>query len=293
MGRGRKQQADQRADLRGAGFIGLPIVVHKSEAYRSLSPFDRAVLTEIIAKFNGYNNGEIAVSHRQIADALGNSNYRKISKSIATLIERGLIDVSTEAVWKQRLAREYRLTFITWKKPPQTRPASNEYLSWQKYDADDVSAGKAQTADDGLARRRMSAADVSARIGKKRQNCVPWSESPADDVATLIVKPYGTPPAEGADSMADPYAEYWDDQTRPPEGEGPDLVRDDDLASTIAAKIGDRIGGSCEVTALTKGIARQTGLHPEWLRSMLDGGEAFPIHWDRLRAFWATYGQTA
>ena len=173
MSRRRKQPSDHRADLRGAGFIGLPVAVHRSAAYRSLPTFERAVLTEIIAAFNGYNNGEIAVSHRQIADALGNSNYRKISQSIATLIERGLLDISTEAVWKQRLAREYRLTFITSKKPPHTQPASNEYLHWRQNDADDVSARKVQSADDVSARRGMSAADVTAKIGQKRRNSVP------------------------------------------------------------------------------------------------------------------------
>jgi hypothetical protein len=191
MGRRQKHHADQRADLRGAGFIGLPVVVHKSEAYRSLSTFDRAVMTEILAAFNGYNNGRIAVSHRQIADALGNTNFRKISRSIATLIERGLLDISTEAVWKQRLAREYRLTFITSKAPPHTEAASNEYLRWRKNDADDVSAGTGRSAATVSATANLSADDVAAVIPEKRQKCVGDLELPADDVSALIVKPYG------------------------------------------------------------------------------------------------------
>ena len=131
MGRSKKH-SDNRADLRGAGFIGLPVVVHASAAYRSLGVFERAVLTEILAAFNGYNNGSIVVSQRQIADALGNGNFRKIGRAIAVLIERGLLDIATHSVWKQRLAREYRLTFITSESPPYTRPASNEYLAWRK-----------------------------------------------------------------------------------------------------------------------------------------------------------------
>ena len=90
--------------------------------------------------------------------------------------------------------------------------------------------------------------------------------------------------------MVDPYAEYWDDHTRPPEGGEPELTRDAALAQTITQKIGDRIGTRWEITALTRSIARQTGIHPDWLRSMLDEGEAMPIHWARLQAFWDKYG---
>lgn len=141
MARKKRHQPDQRADLKGKGFIGLPRVVKESGAYRSLNPFERAVLTEILSVFNGYNNGKLVISHRQIANALGNSNFGKISRSIATLIERGLLDIETESVWKERMAREYRLTFIGTGVAPHYRPATNEYLQW-KNDADGVSAEK-------------------------------------------------------------------------------------------------------------------------------------------------------
>lgn len=188
---GRKRfQADQRADLRGGKFIGLPTVVHKSDAYRSLPVFERAVLTEMLATFNGYNNGKLVVSHRQLADALGNSNYRKISRAVAVLIERGLLDIATESVWKQRRAREYRLTFINSGTAPFVRPATNEYLHWQKNDADDVSARNVQSADDVSARPNDAADDVSARTTEKAPKCVGDLKSSADDVSALISKPY-------------------------------------------------------------------------------------------------------
>lgn len=193
MGGRKKHQADQRADLRGSGFIGLPIVVHKSDAYRSLTPFERAVLTEILAAFNGYNNGEIAVSHRQIADALGNSNFRKISRAIVVLIERGLLDIATDAVWKQRLAREYRLTFITSRKPPFTQPASNDYLLWGRNGADTVSAERRQSADGASANSILAVDSPSARPVQKPQKCGARSKISADDASALIVKPYQGP----------------------------------------------------------------------------------------------------
>lgn len=168
MGRKKRQQADNRADLRGGGFIGLPQVVHKSKAYRSLSVFERAVLLEIIAAFNGYNNGTIVISQRQIAKALENSNYAKIGRSIAVLMERGLLDIETEGLWKKRRAREYRLTFISSGKAPYTRPATNEYLMWRaQNDADDASAVGAASADTVSADTRTAVATASSARSKK------------------------------------------------------------------------------------------------------------------------------
>lgn len=115
--------------------------MHQSEAYQSLTPFERAILIELLARFNGYNNGSIVVSYRQFAAALGNSNYRKIGRAIAVLMQRGLIDISTESIWKERKSREYRLTFISTGRPPNSRAATNDYRDWRKNDADGVSAG--------------------------------------------------------------------------------------------------------------------------------------------------------
>jgi hypothetical protein len=189
MGR-KKHSSDQRADTRGGGFIGLPGVVHRSEAYRSLPAFERAVLIEIIAVFNGYNNGELVISQRQLSERLENTNYRKIGRAIAVLIERGLLDISTEGVWKQRLARQYRLTFITSGRPPFTKPASNEYLNWKKNDADDVSAGKGRSADASSAEPENLADASSAENHENPQKRVVTLNRPADAVSSLIGKPY-------------------------------------------------------------------------------------------------------
>lgn len=173
MGRKKRQQADHRADLRGGRFIGLPEVVHKSEAFRSLSVFERSVFFEILATFNGYNNGRIVISQRQIAEALGNSNYRKISRAIAVLMERGLISISEESIWQERRAREYRLTFISTGIPPHSRPATNEYQHWSKKKAaDGVAAEPGESAAALSAAAHEAADDASASVTRKAQNCV-------------------------------------------------------------------------------------------------------------------------
>jgi hypothetical protein len=174
MGKRKRNQADHRADLRGEGFIGLPRVVFESEAWRhGLTSFDRDVHLQILSRFSGYNNGKIVCSQREISEGIGNTNYKRIGRSIARQIEVGLLGISTESVWKERLAREYRLTYASCGQAPFTRPATNEYRDWKKNDADDVSAGKAKSAATCSAAPKMSAEALSAvKAAKSRKSVV-------------------------------------------------------------------------------------------------------------------------
>jgi len=123
---GKKQKADCRADTRGGSWAGIPKCLIDSPAYRDLSLHARAVLVEIVARMNGYNNGEIAVSRRELVAALG-CTPRYIGFAITELVEHGMIDVPFEGQWKARQSRQYRLTFVSTK---SDRPATNDYLRW-------------------------------------------------------------------------------------------------------------------------------------------------------------------
>ena len=125
----RKARADCRADTRGGAWAGIPVCVVNSPAYRDLSLWARAILVELVARMNGYNNGQIALSVAEICTALGNSNRGKAAKAIAELMEHGFIDLSAEANWKHKKAREYRLTFVTTAYPPFG--ATNDYRKWE------------------------------------------------------------------------------------------------------------------------------------------------------------------
>jgi hypothetical protein len=186
----KRRQSDHRADLRGKPFIGLPAAVLYSAAFTSLSPFARSVLLEILGRFNGYNNGEIAVSYRELAERLSTSNYRRIGAAIVELVTHGLLDVQSEGKWKPRLAREYRLTFISSGKAPPFRPATNDYARIAPgafSSADDASAGKARFAERASAGTLGLADDASAAIDGNPPNA---SAVAADDASTLIGKPY-------------------------------------------------------------------------------------------------------
>ena len=189
MARGKKH-SDHRADLRGKPFIGLPAAVLYSPAYARLSPMARAVLLEILARFCGYNNGDIAVSYRQLAERLSTSNYRRISAAIVELVSLGFVDVAAEGNWKPRLARRYRLTFISSGKGPPYRAATNDYarIGPEAFSsADNASAGNSRFADRASAGTLRLADGASAVI--RRFPPIGLAHS-ADDASTVIGKPY-------------------------------------------------------------------------------------------------------
>ncbi len=111
--------------------MGIPHVVMDSEAYRHLTPNARAVLSEIVRKFNGYNNGKIGIGYREIANRLNRSDMHFILPAIIQLIEHGLLDVTAQQSWTDRRVREYRLTFISTGVSGHRGNATNEYLSWR------------------------------------------------------------------------------------------------------------------------------------------------------------------
>jgi hypothetical protein len=102
------------------------MVVFRSEAYTSLSVHSRALFTLIMARLNGFNNGLIVISQREMAKAL-RCSPRKIVVATVELLDRGFIDIAVEGEWKPRLARQFRLTFVSTK----GAEATNEYLLWR------------------------------------------------------------------------------------------------------------------------------------------------------------------
>ena len=189
----KRNHADHRADLRGDPFIGLPAAVVFSCAYTGLSLAARAVLTEILARFNGYNNGLIGISSRELCARLGTTNARRVLDAIVDLLAAGLIDIAIEGKWHTRQARRYRLTFITSGKAPPFKPATNEYAKIPQRAfsrVDNASAGKPRFAERasagtlGLADPASAATNAKPPLG---------GLAPADTASTVICKPYQGP----------------------------------------------------------------------------------------------------
>lgn len=187
-GRRKGAAADCRADTRGGSWAGIPKCLIDSLAYRSLSVHARSVLIELVARMNGYNNGKIAVSQRELVDAIGCSPNR-IVIAITDLMEHGILDVAVEGTWKTRQARQYRLTFVTTK----GAPATNDYLRWtpssEKSGAIGVVSEGDLSATGAIARPSAAATGAIARLLQHRRKSVDRPLLPATGAVSLIGKP--------------------------------------------------------------------------------------------------------
>lgn len=168
--KGRRPQNDQRADLRGKGFASIPTIVLESEAWRTSGLLERAIMIELVNLHNGFNNGQIGASQRYLGERLNMQNYGAIGRAVAGLMMRGFIDVAAESNRHQRLAREYRLTWLPTGEPPHRKPATDEWRQFSS--AEHGSAETPDLAEHGSAGRKKLAEHVSAELARKRQKTV-------------------------------------------------------------------------------------------------------------------------
>jgi DNA-binding MarR family transcriptional regulator len=104
------KQAGQKKGT-GASFLQLYHYMLRSPAWRSLSPTERATYLEISQRFNGSNNGEIAIGIREMEADL-NVGKSSVQRAIEKLVAKGFIEKSVPSNFnrKDRTPTEYRLT---------------------------------------------------------------------------------------------------------------------------------------------------------------------------------------
>ena len=107
----------------GPGFMQLPHYVKRSTGYHGLSLAARALLTEIYDRYNGSNNGMIALGVREAAYELG-CNQGTISRAARELDDADLVRPTKVGAWRGREATEWR---VTWRRCDKTGdlPRSN------------------------------------------------------------------------------------------------------------------------------------------------------------------------
>lgn len=123
-------QGPQKADHRG-NFFMTPRRVLNSVAWRYSSFRDRAVLQIFQSKHNGYNNGKIALGIHELGRLLGNQNHGANARSVASNIEKGFLECTSDADRAQSKVRCYRVTFISTGSERTTVPATHEYEDWR------------------------------------------------------------------------------------------------------------------------------------------------------------------
>lgn len=114
-------------------FIQIRHDVFDSAAYQSLSLPARCALHEIMRHYNGFNNGEIPMSVREIAEKI-RSGKSTVSHAVHELIERGFIVITKNSGFNMksgRRARRFGLTFLHLDKAhDQKTPPTHEWKKW-------------------------------------------------------------------------------------------------------------------------------------------------------------------
>ncbi|MBP2159573.1 MULTISPECIES: winged helix-turn-helix domain-containing protein [Asticcacaulis] len=95
----------------GPPFVRLFYYLMDSPAWLALMPSDRAVLMQIMRRYNGENNGYLGASIDNLASEC-NIRPNTASEAVKRLIAAGFVEKAQEAAFsrKDRKATQYRLT---------------------------------------------------------------------------------------------------------------------------------------------------------------------------------------
>tara|TARA_A100001015_G_C15021480_1_gene728204 strand:- start:387 stop:800 length:414 start_codon:yes stop_codon:yes gene_type:complete len=111
------------------GHMAIPYSVWDSDAMKDCDAIAKSVFIEFLRRYNGFNNGEISMSVRELSKNLSIS-IGTANKKIHRLIKVGLIRITKNSGFnvKGRLAREFEITFH----PCNKMPAKNTFKQWKK-----------------------------------------------------------------------------------------------------------------------------------------------------------------
>lgn len=99
-----------------------------SPAYRSLPCYERCLLTELVRRYNGVNNGNFPMSVREAASLLG-TGKNQAAKAFHGLEDRGFIkpNIKGAFTWKARHATTWILTEYRFNGEPPTK----DFMKWK------------------------------------------------------------------------------------------------------------------------------------------------------------------
>lgn len=114
----------------GGGFVCLRHFMMDSPAWLSLGTGARAIYLEILRRYNGRNNGYLALSVRDGAERC-RLNKDTVTRVIGELCEKGFVEVAVPGAFscKVRHAAEYRLTVERCDRTGT--PPSKAFMKWR------------------------------------------------------------------------------------------------------------------------------------------------------------------
>jgi hypothetical protein len=121
---------DKRGRSKTDRFVKLPHYMLTSHAWSALSPIGRSILIEIMALYNGGNNGFLAMAARTAAQRCNCSKSTAI-RALQELARLGFIEVSVEGKFALRThhATEYRLTLYNCHRTHAL--PTNSFMKWR------------------------------------------------------------------------------------------------------------------------------------------------------------------
>lgn len=115
----------------GSKFTLLSEGLQRTEAWSSMKPGPRALYIELRRRYNGHNNGEIFLSHRDAATAL-NVSKNTITAYFAELVERGFIHMTVGPHLGPSGIGQASKWALEEERTRDGKPAGRAYVSWSK-----------------------------------------------------------------------------------------------------------------------------------------------------------------
>lgn len=117
---------------RGAGrFVQLPEWLQASEAWATMKPGPRALYVELKRRFNGNNNGEIYLSHRDAAKALS-AHRNTVGGWFDELESRGFIRQTTGPHLGPAGIGQASKWALEEESTPDGKPAGKAFMRWSE-----------------------------------------------------------------------------------------------------------------------------------------------------------------
>ncbi len=128
-----KRRRNQQTKNHGGRYLTFHVYLWESAAWLALKPNARSAFIFMLQRFNGFNNGDISCSVREVAENIRVSK-NTAKRAIDELLDKGFIAVTKEAGFSQknRTAREYRFTHLDVVKGNGNEVApTHDYRNWK------------------------------------------------------------------------------------------------------------------------------------------------------------------
>jgi hypothetical protein len=113
-------------------FVMLDRYIMDCPAWRALSSHGKVAYLVLKKRYNGWNNGTIGLSTRDLAKELNMGNDTA-ARAISDLVSHGFVEVTADSNFDRKvgLAREFRLTEYPDNRPGMPLKPTKEFMQWQ------------------------------------------------------------------------------------------------------------------------------------------------------------------